>query len=258
MAGSLPILTFHAVDDRASVSSFPVKLFKRGMASLHDNAYRTLNLNRLIDHLRRGIPFPARSFVITFDDGYQSVYERAFPILQSYDFSAIVFLTTGRHSYQTDALRLPSIFGRSMLSWSEIREMQRCGIEFGAHTLTHPDLTQLSIKSAEREICESKAIIENALSAPVASFAYPYGRYDTGSREIVRQHFTCASSDKLGLAHASSDAFALERIDAYYLRSGRLFDLISSPLFAWYIYGRNLPRQIRRAVQVGQSRSNDQ
>jgi peptidoglycan/xylan/chitin deacetylase (PgdA/CDA1 family) len=256
MAGSLPILTFHAVDDRASVISFPVNLFKRGMASLHGNAYRTLNLTGIIDHLQHGIPFPAQSFVITFDDGYQSVYEEAFPILQSYGFSAIVFLTTGSRGHQTDALRLPSMCGRSMLSWSEIREMQRCGIEFGAHTLTHPDLTRLSIKSAEREICESKAIIENALSTSVASFAYPYGRYDTRSREIVRRHFTCASSDKLGLAHTGSDVFALERVDAYYLRSRRLFDLISTAFFPWYIYGRNLPRQIRRAGQFWQSRSN--
>ena len=164
MTGSLPILTFHAVDDRASVISFPLKLFKRGMASLHGNGYRTLNLDGLIDHLQRGIPLPARSFVITFDDGYQSVYEEAFPILQSYSFSAIVFLTTGTRGDQTDALRLPSMEGRSMLSWREISEMQRCEIQFGAHTLTHPDLTRLVIRNGRKmRSVDSKAIIEDAL-----------------------------------------------------------------------------------------------
>lgn len=248
MISRVPIFTFHAVDARASVISFPLKLFERGMASLHLNGFRTLTLNQAIDYLQRRIPFPARSFVITFDDGYQSVHRQAFPILQCYGFSATVFLTVGESGKRLDLDSLPSLFNRSMLTWAEIREMQRCGIEFGAHTLTHPDLTRLPVNRIQVEIVESKAIIENALGAPVPCFAYPYGRYNSSTREIVRQHFRCACSDKLGLAHRSSDLFAIERVDAYYLRSERLFEMISSRFLPWYIRARNLPRQIRRTV----------
>lgn len=135
-----------------------------------------------------------------------------------------------------------------MLSWHEIREMDRGGITFGVHTLTHPDLTRLPFSRIEAEVCESKAIIEDALSAPVTCFAYPYGRYDDRSYKLVQRHFTCACSDTLGLITAGSDLYALERVDAYYLRTDRLFGMMLTGLFSWYIRACNIPRSIRRAI----------
>jgi peptidoglycan/xylan/chitin deacetylase (PgdA/CDA1 family) len=135
-----------------------------------------------------------------------------------------------------------------MLAWHEVREMQRWGITFGAHTLTHPDLTRLPAHRIEAEVCESKAIIEDALGQPVTSFAYPFGRSHLPSREIVRQHFACACSDRLGFLSTRSDPYALERVDGYYLRSDWLFDLIASRQFRWYIGARGAARRMRRAI----------
>jgi peptidoglycan/xylan/chitin deacetylase (PgdA/CDA1 family) len=138
-----------------------------------------------------------------------------------------------------------------MLAWREIREMQRCGIDFGAHTLTHPDLTRLAFDQVEAEVCESKAVIEHALGVPVGSFAYPYGTYDHQSRELVQQHFACACSVKMGLVTRASDRYALERVDAYYLRSDRLFGIMLTNLFPWYVTARRVSRQIRRILSSG-------
>jgi len=156
--GTVPILTFHAVEDRPSVISFSPRLFQQGMARLYDRGYRTLNLPELVDCLRPGVLFPERSLAITFDDGYQSVYTQAFPILQRYGFSATVFLTVGEKGNRRPPERLPSIEGRSMLSWGEIKEMHRWGITFDAHTLTHPDLTRLALERVTAEICNSKDV----------------------------------------------------------------------------------------------------
>jgi peptidoglycan/xylan/chitin deacetylase (PgdA/CDA1 family) len=248
MASSFPILTFHAVDDRPSIIAFPPRLFERGMARLHDHGYRTLTLLELVKCLQRGDSFPERSFAITFDDGYQSVYDHAFPTLLRYGFSATVFLTVGENGNRMASDRLPSMCERSMLSWHEIREMHRSGISFGAHTLTHPDLTRLPLERLKAEIYDSKAIIEDALSVEVLCFAYPYGRYDHRCVESVRNHFLCACSDKLALTTGRSDPLALERVDAYYLRTERLFDITVTALFPWYIRARSIPRVIRRAV----------
>lgn len=251
MADSLPVLTFHALDHtdrRSSAILFSPQVFRRGMARLHKSGRRTLSLLEAVDRLRRGAPFPERSFVITFDDGYQSVYDEAFPVLQRYGMSATVFLTVGAKGMRHSAGRLPSLGGRSMLSWPEIVEMQRAGIEFGAHTLTHPDLTRLTREQVEAEICESKAVIENAVGVQVSSFAYPYGYYDHQSRELVQQHFACACSDRMGLVTRDSDQYALERVDAYYLRSDKLFDIMLTKLFPWYVVARRIPRRIRRAM----------
>ena len=135
-----------------------------------------------------------------------------------------------------------------MLAWSEIEEMRQCGIDFGAHTLTHPDLTRLSRSQIRMEVYDSKAIIEDRLGIPVTAFAYPYGRCHQRSYEIVSQCFDCACTDSLGLVRAGSDPFALERVDAYYLRKNGLFHTMTSRLFPLYIRARNIPRSIRRAL----------
>src|SRR5689334_25090075 len=105
MPSAFPVLTFHAVDDRPSVISFSPALFERGMRFLHEAGYRTLNLVDVAESMRKGLSFPERSLVITFDDGYRSVYEQAFPVLQRYQMTANVFLTVGR----TKTERLPSM-----------------------------------------------------------------------------------------------------------------------------------------------------
>jgi peptidoglycan/xylan/chitin deacetylase (PgdA/CDA1 family) len=245
----LPILTFHTLDDFSSVTSFPPKLFRVGLTQLHENGYRTISLLEAIDCLRLKKSFPEKSFVITFDDGYKTVYQAAFPILQDYGMSATVFLTVGENGSWKNGESLPSLEGRSMLNWSEIQEMKRWGIEFGAHTLTHPDLTRLPQDRMEMEICDSKKIIENILSTPISCFAYPYGRYNDRVQELVQKHFVCASSDKLGLITPNSEIYALERVDAYYLRTNTLFNLMLTRWFSWYIRACSIPRWIRRTVE---------
>ena len=251
MALSLPILTFHALDDQMSIISFPPELFRRGMAKLFENRYQTISLLEAVDYLRLKKAFPERSFVITFDDGYESVYEEAFPVLKNYRMIATIFLTVGERGRVKPGERLPSLEGRLMLNWCEIQEMKRWGIEFGAHTLTHPNLTRLSLERVRSEICDSKVIIEDALNVPVECFAAPYSRYDDRSLKIIREHFTCACSDKLSLINLRSDLYGLERIDTYYLRTKRLFDIMLTPLFPWYIRARSIPRGIRRFIQDG-------
>lgn len=67
------------------------------------------------------------------------------------------------------------LFRGRMLTWDLVRHMRRCGISFGAHTVTHPVLAQLSAAEIHQEITESKRIIEEQLAEEVTSFAYPYG-----------------------------------------------------------------------------------
>jgi len=220
------------------------------MAGLHERGFRTLDLLEAVDCLQQGAPLPPRSLVITFDDGYRSVYEQAFPVLEHYGMCATVFLTVGEETSAEPTRRLPSLHGRPMLSWSEIREMHSAAIGVGAHTLTHADLTKAPENRIEVEICQSKAIIENALGTPVASFAYPYGRFDQASLAIARQQFACACSDQLGLVGADSDPHTLERVDAYYLRSDWCFDLMITRLFPLYLGAHSIPRRIRRALQA--------
>ncbi len=242
MAASVPILTFHALDDRDSASSVPPAVFRRGMARLCDLGYRAVALSEIADRLLQGTPLPERGFVLTFDDGFRSVYEEGFPVLQRHRLTATIFLCTGTHA---PAEPIPSIDGRPMLTWPQIREMERAGVEFGAHTITHPDLTRLPAHRLEAEILGSKTIVEETLGTRVRAFAYPFGRRNPRILEIVRQHFACACSTRLDLVRATSDVHDLERVDAFYFRTERSFRLLSSPLLPWYLRVRRVPRRVR-------------
>jgi peptidoglycan/xylan/chitin deacetylase (PgdA/CDA1 family) len=248
VSNSFVVLTFHALDELGSAISFSPHLFKQGMAELYERGYKTLSISDAVECLRRDTPFPERSFALTFDDGYQSVYREAFPILQRYNFLATVFLTVGENGKPADTDRLPSMCERSMLNWREIKEMHRSGIIFGGHTLTHPDLTLLPDQQIEAEVMGGKIAIEDALGTAVDTFAYPFGRYNERCRELVSRHFLCACSDRLGLFRTGSDLYAMERVDAYYLRTERLFRTMLTSVFPWYVRARNVPRRIRRAA----------
>lgn len=250
MTAQFPILTLHDIDKMPSVTSLSPGVFNRGMAKLYAGGYRTLSQLEVIDILNRGALFPDRCFGITFDDGYRSVYTKAFSVLQYYGMKATVFLTVGDRVTAKPNDYLPSFNGRSMLNWNEIREMQRLGIEFGAHTCTHPDLTRIPPHLVKKEVCGSKAIIEDALGKAVSCFSYPYGRYNQQVRNIVREHFSCACSDKLGLINKRTDLYAFERVDAYYLRTDRLFKIMLTRLFPLYVFVRSIPRGIRQALQT--------
>lgn len=246
MSRRIPILTFHSLDDQQSVISFSPQLFRQGITKLHRQGYTAISLLEAADLIRRGARWPERSFVITFDDGYENFYTEALPLLQDLQMTATVFVTVGDAPQDE---RLPSLEGRSMLSWRELREIHERGIDIGAHTVTHADLTRLSIEKIKAEICDSKKLIEDRLGDQVKCFAYPFGRYDGRSRRVAAENFDCACSDRLGLATRRSDLYALERVDAYYLRTEEMFDLMLSKSFPAYILSRSIPRRIRRMLR---------
>jgi peptidoglycan/xylan/chitin deacetylase (PgdA/CDA1 family) len=246
----LPILMGHDISDQHAVTALSPAVFRSGLAQLQAAGFHTVSLEDVAVCVQGNspCPLPENAFAITFDDGSESVYTQGFPILQQHGFSATVFLTVGERPATTAEARLPSLPGRPMLTWGQIREMRRYGIAFGAHTLTHPNLTRLAPDRAEAEIRTSQEIIADALGVAVPTFAYPFGYYDARTRDIVSKYFVCACSVRLGLVGSASDPYALERVDTHYLRTARLFALVSSRWFPWYVRARAIPRRIRRGL----------
>ncbi|MGC9003265.1 MAG: polysaccharide deacetylase family protein [bacterium] len=99
-----------------------------------------------------------------------------------------------------------------MLSWEEIREMSEAGVEFGAHTVNHPELTNITLRQARWEIEESKKEIEEMLGKPVVSFAYPSGLYNGDIVEIVKETgFLCAVTTTVREVKPWSNPYELGR-----------------------------------------------
>ncbi|MGB9334356.1 MAG: polysaccharide deacetylase family protein [Candidatus Acidiferrales bacterium] len=102
-----------------------------------------------------------------------------------------------------------------MLNWSQVKEMQKAGISFGAHTMTHPVLSRLALPEAERELRESKHLLEDRLQTPVLDFAYPFGHEHDCSADVERLAARCgfrsAVTTTWGVNRTGANPFALRR-----------------------------------------------
>lgn len=184
---------------------------------------------------------PERAIVLTFDDGFESLFQHGYPILSNYGFTATIFLVAGfcgkRNNWPSQPAGIPGI---SLLGWDQIREMDRNGIEFGAHTVNHPALDTLAAEDAKREIFESKDIIENKLGHHIEVFAYPYGRFNPMVKVFVSHAYKGACSTQVGYASQSSDLFVIPRIDVNYYKSPVLFRQLFRYISQPYLMARRL------------------
>ncbi len=127
--------------------------------------------NDALPAIRRG----ERGFCLTFDDGFTSVYEHALPVLQARGVKAMLFLVAGQIGGTDEWDRAIGETPHALMDHGQIREWLAAGHEIGAHTLTHPHLTQLPRARARAEIFDSKARLEDRFGVPVRHFCYPYG-----------------------------------------------------------------------------------
>lgn len=176
--GGIPILMYHHInfpprDEKNRKLWVSIIKFDQQMAYLKKHGYHSITFKDLMMHAREGSLLPDNPVIITFDDGAESIYTNAFPILKKYSFRACIFL----------------IVEQSTLKIDQIKEMQGYGMEFGSHTKTHPNLLQVSDEKRREEIWESKKILEERLNTEIIAFAYPYGQgaYDGSVQQIVKE-----------------------------------------------------------------------
>jgi peptidoglycan/xylan/chitin deacetylase (PgdA/CDA1 family) len=242
----IPILTYHSIDSSGSIISTDPEIFRAQMKILVDENYNVQPLSKIVESLKNKEKIAPKTIALTFDDGFKNFYYRAFPVLSAYGFPATVFLVTDYCGRYNDWRGNPLKFPRTrLLSWAEIKFLAMNNIEFGAHTRTHPDLTKIPITAAEREILQSKSIIEGKIGKKVQTFAYPFGKFNQCTKQIVAEHFEAAVSVNLNKAGADSDLYTLERIDAYYLSDTRIFSALDSLLGDFYLMIRRSLRRLK-------------
>lgn len=154
-----------------------------------------------------------RYAAITFDDGSRSVYIKGLKIMKENRVKATVFMVSGLAGSINDWDIKNGETPDEMLTLGELKETMENGIEIGAHTMTHPHLTQIPLEAAFNEISGSKKALEDMLGSRINFFAYPYGDYNEGIRSCVEKAgFMGACITRTGIVKKGSDFFTLKRV----------------------------------------------
>jgi peptidoglycan/xylan/chitin deacetylase (PgdA/CDA1 family) len=242
---TLPVLTYHSLDDSGSPISIEPALFRRQMYCLARNGFQTFTLSDGLARLQRG-RLPDRALALTFDDGFLNTLTVALPILVSCGLTATVFPVSGYLGRLNDfPTQPPGVPRLPMMEWSGVNELRAAGWEIGAHSQTHPDLTRIPARDVREELTACRLVIEQQLGIEVLAFAYPYGRFGVRERTIAGELFPTAVGTSLGLVRPHSHPLALARVDAYYLTHPDLMCWLDSPLLSPYLAFRQAVRLAR-------------
>ena len=211
----VPILTYHSISD-APDWAVPEAEFAEHLDWLKGAGFHTVTLREVLDREDRKIELPKNPIVLTFDDGIEDNYARAFPMLRERGMRGTFFVVTRFLAEAPEERRVddPGDAGREKryMLWSEVQRMAAAGMEIGSHSLLHRRLTTLALDDIREDVRRSREELEARLGAPVQFFAYPFNserRYVRRIVEAAGYRGACTGMRGLG------DRFELPRFSVY-------------------------------------------
>ncbi|MEO0852530.1 MAG: polysaccharide deacetylase family protein, partial [Cyanobacteria bacterium J06648_11] len=184
---------------------------RRDFEAIQDAGATPISIDQFYAHLREGAELPEKPILLTFDDGYMGQYEFAYPLLKEFNYPATFFVQTGFVGVYTS---------KDHFTWDQMREMEREGlVSIEPHTINHPpDLRELDDAKLERELIESKRIMEAELGRTVNYLAYPTGYRDERVLEVTeRAGYKMAFTMDKGFAGQSPSLLEVQRFNQYKL-----------------------------------------
>ncbi len=195
-AQALVVLQYHHIseDTPQSTSNTPAQ-FEAHLKILQQEKFSVIGLDELATLLREDEVhsdkalsdkiLPDKTVIITFDDGYRSVYENAYPLLQRYGFPFAVFINTQPHDAENP----------NFMSWAQMKEMSAQGVIFANHSVSHPHLIRRLPNETQEawetrvwgEISSAERTIQKRLKQHHRLFAYPFGEYGADLKQLLRE-----------------------------------------------------------------------
>ncbi len=244
---AVAVLMYHHLSSTfRSPNTITPSLFREQLVQLRTSGFHVISLEQLEGFLENYETVPPNAVVLTFDDGYQSFYEEAFPVLQELGMTATNFVVVGRVGIDVPTGQLPT------LTWGQMFEMENTGVaRFESHTwnLHHyemvgpgrqvpallarrweRDIGQLESTAAYRQriyadLVAARQLLEERLGGPRRALAFPYGAYDPEAQMLAEMAgYAFLFSVEPGLVYRHADRLHLPRINAGapYLTPGAL------------------------------------
>jgi peptidoglycan/xylan/chitin deacetylase (PgdA/CDA1 family) len=212
----LPILMYHVVDRMPRGARSPrnyvtPERFEAQLAMLARLGHRTISFADWLAYRRGAGELPQRPIILTFDDGYRSTAQIAWPILQQFGFGATVFLVSDLIG-KTNAWDEPPP-GEPLLDSGEIVAMQADGVHFESHSRTHAPLTMIAPERVREELTASRAALHHLLGRAVTVLCYPYGKENPVVRALTREAgYEAAVIARYRMNTTRTDPYRLTRI----------------------------------------------
>jgi peptidoglycan/xylan/chitin deacetylase (PgdA/CDA1 family) len=177
----IAILGYHKVGDPPADgwytwSYVPDDVFRKQLDYLKENNWQVISLELFMAALLNPDLLPAKTVLLTFDDGYRSNLRIVAPILQQYQHPAVIFVPTnfigGYNAFDADIFYEPR---EVICNWQELAELNEIGIAVQSHGIQHRHFSRLTTAEIWAEINKSKDILENKLGKAVELFSFPYG-----------------------------------------------------------------------------------
>ena len=284
----VPVLMYHSISDEPEPDLSPYykvnttpSVFRRQMEFLARHNYQTISLADLLSLLRNPslsphspcegtsvrASVPRRPVVLTFDDGFRDFYDGAFPVLQEYGFSATMFLPTafirgsGAGSLSAQHMPFRRVPASGFLSWLEVRELHKHGIEFGSHTVNHAKLVELEWPEIKSELSNSKSEIENRLGEGISTFCYPFAFPQANrpfclafERLLQETGYSCCATTALGRVRTGANPFRLKRLPANSLDDSGLFGAKLEGAYDWMAVLQSAAKRLKNSISAQPAR----
>lgn len=185
--GVVPIFVFHSVMPGSGYEyEISTGQLNELCSLLKQRGYQTISFQDLFTAINGGKALPPKPVILTTDDGYQSTYQYAFPIVQSYGYKMTLFISTGyigisegnRRTNEFDAGSYPT---RAMLIWPEIAAMAAAGCEIQSHGVDHGLLGNMSYDQVLNQLQASKSAIQNSVGGVCNVAAWPHNSFSATS-----------------------------------------------------------------------------
>lgn len=168
----LPILMYHKVDlNRKDNLTVSIEQFETHLRFLKENKYEPISMNQLIDFLENKRSLPGKPVLITFDDGYLNNLEVAYPLLQKYQFKAVIFIPTAFIGTEILQDGYPTLH----MTIEQLKSMDPSLIEFGLHSHFHKNYKEITLRDIENDLDICLNIFNENQIPFVPALAYPFG-----------------------------------------------------------------------------------
>jgi peptidoglycan/xylan/chitin deacetylase (PgdA/CDA1 family) len=239
------ILTYHSIDESGSPISVSEEAFRAHVRFLSSGA---LSVVALADLAAR--PEDGESVALTFDDAFFSFSTVALPLLRDHGLPATLFVVSDHVGLDNawgglSARGIPTL---PLMTRSQLTDAAVAGVDIGAHTRRHPDLTAIATGRLEDETVGCADAIESMTGRRPRHFAYPYGAVDDRVARAVRDTFALGCTTEFGALTGTDDPARLPRLDAWYFREQGLLERWGTPAFHRRLWLRAQGRRVRRLV----------